>query len=254
MRDTYVANTDPATRTAALQHAGETLARAMLHGRTAEMTAGPYRALAISPICIDAYAALAEQAATAELSIDLYRRAVHAGTLLFGDAQDRADATVFPAARVALAHMLRETGEETEAIEQLQAAISFDPADTTSARVPLLAMLLDKDDLGEANTLLNSFPDDRSATWLYARLLVLYRDEIRSGSPLTALAESAARANRFIAGILDETVAPFEAYEDEDIAPGSIEEATDYLFDFGRVWAEEPGAIAWLSILIHEFP
>ena len=143
------------------------------------------KALAISPLCADAYNLLADEAATPAEARDLYLRGLEAGELALGPDGFQEygghfwgflETRPYMRARQGLALTLQELGEDEAARGHFRAMLELNPNDNQGIRYLLLASLLRCGDVAGAKALLASYLDEWSAQWLYTRVLVAYRD------------------------------------------------------------------------------
>ncbi len=255
IREAYVAETPPEVRRVALAEAEAVMERALETGMARLIIAAAYKALAISPLCADAYSTLADDARQPEVALDYYKRAVHAGELGLGPETFERLAGQFGAApqtrpylRVlrGLADVLLELDREEEAIGHLEAIMRLNPADDMGVRYPLLAYYLDQFDLQPARDLVAAFANENSTMWLYSRVLLAYRDELQAAPSTQALIDAALAANPHVPGILARQAPDVFADEDEDVPPGSAAEASEYVDLNEEAWTSTPGAVAWL--------
>ncbi len=255
IREAYVAETPPEDRQAALAEADAVMERALESGMARLITGAAHRALVISPLCADAYAALADDARLPEVALDYYKRAVHAGELGLGPekferlaGQFGAVAETRPYLRAlrGLADVLLELQREEEAIGCLEQILRLNPADDMGVRHTLLAYYLDQFDLQPARELLAAFAQENSAMWLYSRVLLAYRDELQAAPSTQVLIDAALAANPHVPGILAREIPEVFAEEDEDVPPGSVAEASEYVDLNEEAWTSTPGAVAWL--------
>ena len=109
------------------------------------------KALAISPLCADAYNLLAEEAGSVQEARDLYARGVEAGELALGAEgfEEYAghfwgflETRPYMRARAGLAIALIKLGDESAAIEHLRAMLKLNPNDNQGIRYLLLGCLL----------------------------------------------------------------------------------------------------------------
>lgn len=212
------------------------------------------KALAVSPLCADAYTLLAEEAATAAEARDLYARGVEAGALALGPESFKDDVGHFWAmletrpymrARLGLALTLQTLGEEVAAIEHFRAMLRFNPNDNQGIRYLLLATLLRRDDMPALKTLLQDY-DDGSTYWLYTQALIAYREDRARTSATVKLLKEARTVNRHVPGILAGTEPP-EPSRGGYVTLGGADEASEYVRECGEAWRQTPGAVAWLA-------
>jgi tetratricopeptide (TPR) repeat protein len=255
MREAYAAEMSAQDRRAALAEADAMMERALQSGMARLIAAAAYRALALSPLCADAYAALADDAQTPEVALDFYKRAVHAGELGLGPEMFERSAGQFgtvpetrPYLRAlrGLADVLLEVGREDEAIGHLETIMRLNPGDDMGVRYPLLAYYLDQFDLQPARDLVAAFATEDTTMWLYSRVLLAYRDELQAASSTQALIDAALAANPHVPGILARQAPDVFADEDEEVPPGSVAEASEYVELNEEAWTSTPGAVAWL--------
>ncbi len=143
------------------------------------------KALAISPLCADAYNLLAEEAGSVQEARDLYARGVEAGELALGAEgfEEYAghfwgflETRPYMRARAGLAIALIKLGDESAAIEHFRAMLKLNPNDNQGIRYLLLGCLLRRDNAAAVKKLLAAYKDEWSACWLYTRALVAFRD------------------------------------------------------------------------------
>ncbi len=251
-REAYKATCPPETRTAQLAEARAIIGKEVFNERKNARIARAYRALALSPLCVDAYVALYAEGGYSDEGVDYLKRGIHAGELALQGLHPNEDAfwqhsegQPYLKARVDLAVHTVESDEDAT-ITGLQAVLAFDPTDRIKARYALLDVLLNQDDVQPARNLLDKFPDDRSVEWLYGRLLVGYREEQRAGRAVEALMAEALAANPHVPSYLAELEGEADIGSDE---PGTPGEADLYVSIAADRWDAEPGAIDWLVAL-----
>jgi len=213
------------------------------------------KALAISPLCADAYNLLADEAATPAEARDLYLRGLEAGELALGpEGFDEyggqfwgfLETRPYMRARHGLALALQELGQDEVAREHFRAMLKLNPNDNQGIRYLLLASLLRCGELAGAKALLASYADEWSAQWLYTRALIAYRDGHAAEAATLKLMKEARSANGHVPAILARTRPPVLT-QTGYITMGGPDEATDYVREFGQAWKDTPGAIAWLA-------
>jgi tetratricopeptide (TPR) repeat protein len=113
------------------------------------------KALAITPLCSDAYNVLAEEARSVEEARDLYARGVEAGELVLGRKGFREYAAHFwgfletrPSmrTRAGLAGVLLKLGDDEAAISHYRDILELNPGDNQGMRYVLAACLLRRGD------------------------------------------------------------------------------------------------------------
>jgi tetratricopeptide (TPR) repeat protein len=245
----------PSTATTPLGKAQEIMYRAFdARGRRRIQLAK--KALEISPDCADAYVLLAEETATPEASLDLYRQGIVAGERAMGPDTMRDEVGHFwgivatrpyMRAKMGLAQCLQDMERTDEAIGHFQDLLRLNPHDNQGVRDILLPLLLVAGQDGAAGTLLLQYTDDASATWKYGQALWAFRQEGDSPASQERL-RAAVKANRHVIAYLSGK-APMPEMLPDSYAFGSNEEAilcADGLFE---AWRLTPGADRWLLAL-----
>jgi tetratricopeptide (TPR) repeat protein len=214
-----------------------------------------HKALVISPLCADAYNLLAEEAANRAEARDLYARGLDAGELALGPEGFEEyeghfwsflETRPYMRARHGLALALLELGEEGAAVEHFRAMLKLNPGDNQGIRYLLLGCLLRRDDAAAVKELLAAYEDEWSATWLYTRAIVAFREGHATEKKTARGVQDAWSANQHVPAILAGAEPP-ATLESGYITVGGADEATDYVRDCGPAWRQTPGAVAWLS-------
>jgi tetratricopeptide (TPR) repeat protein len=220
------------------------------------------KALAISPLCADAYNLMAEEAGSVQEARDLYARGVEAGELALGAEgfEEYAghfwgflETRPYMRARAGLAIALIKLGEESAAIEHFRAMLKLNPNDNQGIRYLLLGCLLRHDDAAAVKKLLAAYKDEWSACWLYTRALIAFRDGHAAEKKIVRLVQDAWSANQHVPAILAGTKPPVISVSGY-ITMGGADEATDYVRDCGPAWHQTPGAVVWLNKLVATLP
>lgn len=211
------------------------------------------KALSISPDCADAYVLLAEAAKDPEEARRLYEQGVQAGERALGEEVFAQEAGYFwgiietrpyMRARLGLAEVLWELGEQHAAIEHLQEMLRLNPGDNQGARYLLATWLLIMKDDTALDRLLAQYPDEWSAFWSYTKALQTFRQKGAMKQANKAL-QRALDVNHFVpAYLLGFIPLPNELPEYYGI--GTEDEAVLYLAEAGLAWVETPGALEWL--------
>ena len=213
------------------------------------------QALEISPDCADAYLLLADHlAATAEDSMDLYRKGVEAGVRAIGKKKFEEyrghfwgilETRPYMRARARLAQSLWELGTREEALDHYREMLELNPNDNQGIRDVLLACLLDVKLDDEASDLLRAYEDDASAQWAYSQALVAFR---RKGDTAEArkLLASAIKCNKFVPNYLLGTKKIPRQLPDY-VGFGDESEAVCYAGDNLSAWRDSYGALGWLK-------
>ena len=213
------------------------------------------KALAISPMCADAYSLLAQdEARTPKEALALYEKGVKAGEKALGKRAFREDAGYFwgiletrpyMRARQGLATTLWELEKHDAAVAHFAELLRLNPGDNQGIRYLLLdgLLILGRDE--QAAQLIKRYREDASAAWLWSTALAQFRRDGDSTKSRKALAKSQ-RANLHVrAYLLGSKPLPREL--PDFITWGGEDEAIAYVGDLGgRAWAAAPGALDWL--------
>ncbi len=211
------------------------------------------RALELSGDCADAYVILAEWTGDLVQARDLYAQGVAAGERALGSRAFAEHAGHFwgmittrpyMRARFGLAQCLEELGLRDEAIGHYRELLHLNPNDNQGVRYSLLAALLVSGVDDEAGALLQQFPDEASAMWLYGRALWTFRRE-GDGPAVRASLRRALSANRRVPKYLTrrEELPPTDP---PSYGLGSEEEAVICARALADAWHATPGAVEWL--------
>ncbi len=253
--ETYLATIAGGSREDAVARAQEIMYDAWEKTTSRSRVALARKALAISPLCADAYNLLAEEAATTAEARDLYARGLEAGELALGpEGFEEYDGHFwgfletrpYMRARHGLALTLLNLGEEAAAMEHFRAMLKLNPNDNQGIRYLLLASFLRRDDMPALKTLLADYPDEWSAYWLYTRALVAYRENEASAPATLKLLKDALSANEHVPAILA-GARPAVLSGSGYVTVGGADEATDYIRECGAAWRRTPGAVEWLA-------
>ncbi len=131
--------------------------------------------------------------------------------------------------------------------------LTLNPNDNQGIRYLLLAAQLRHGDTAGMRTLIENYPDEWSANWLYTRLLLAYRAGDAAKPATRKLAKEAQSANRHVPVILNGTMPPVPSTNGY-ITMGGPYEATEYVREFGQAWKGTPGAIEWLTTTVQAVP
>jgi tetratricopeptide (TPR) repeat protein len=212
------------------------------------------KALAISPLCADAYVLLAEQEAqSAEEALKYYRKGVEAGEQALGPQGFKEYAGHFwgfletrpyMRARAGLAAALNLLGEVHSAISHYQDMLRLNPNDNQGIRYVLAECLMKSGDTEALKKLLKQYDDDGSALWLYTQALVAFREnEVEKAEEL---AKEACKANSHVPAILIGTKKANPSTNGY-LTMGGEDEAAHYVEEWGFDWHTTPRAIDWLT-------
>jgi tetratricopeptide (TPR) repeat protein len=207
------------------------------------------KALAISPLCADAYNLLAEAAKTLEEKQELYHKGVKAGEKALGSAGFKRCAGVFwyaietrpyMRARFGLALMLEELGDLKAAIDHYQAMLKLNPSDNQGVRYSLSECLMKNGDTTALKKLLKDYREE-TAFWLYTIALVGFREK----KNVIGFAKRAYYSNKHILAALMGTKRVKKSRHGT-YSHGGIDEAAIYLEGWTSHWINTPGAVDWL--------
>lgn len=211
-------------------------------------------ALALSPLCSDAYLVLAREAADADEALELYRRAVAAGAEALGEAAFQNDVGSFwgliqtrpyMRARHELALALWRLGHREEAVAHYQELLRLNPNDNQGIRYLLIDALLEFGRDADAGALLKRYENDGTAHWTWSAALLEFRRTGNSAAANKALAR-AVEANPHVAAYLL-GAKPFPPTLPEYIGMGDESEAVAYAHDAAGAWEAASEAKAWLA-------
>jgi len=215
-----------------------------------------HKALAISPLCADAYVLLAEEEAkSAEEALEYYRKGVEEGEQALGTEGFRQFAGHFwgfletrpyMRARAGLAATLSTLGEVGAAISNYQDMLRLNPNDNQGIRYVLAACLMRSGDTEALKKLLKQYDEDGSALWLYTQALVAFRENDARDKRAEELAKSAWSANRHVPAALAGTK-KVKPSTNGYITMGGEDEAAQYVEEWGFDWLTTPGAVDWLT-------
>lgn len=214
------------------------------------------KALAISPLCADAYVLLAlSEARTSDDAIALYRKGVEAGEKALGKRAFRDDVGDFwgiletrpyMRARHGLATALWETGSHDEAVAHYEALLTLNPNDNQGVRYLLIDCLLIQGRDDEAHALLERYKDDGSCYWLWAGALALFRRSGNSDVAREALISARTTNPHVTDFLLRKKKLPRSS--SDYVSWGGEDEAAAYVSHTGATaWQSTPGALAWLE-------
>lgn len=214
------------------------------------------KALAVSPLCADAYVLLAlNEARTSDDAIALYRKGVEAGEKALGKRAFRDDVGDFwgiletrpyMRARHGLATALWQTGSHDEAITHYEALLTLNPNDNQGVRYLLIDCLLIRGRDDEANALLEHYKDDGSCYWLWAGALAHFRRSGNSDVARAALTSARATNPHVTDYLLRKKKLPRSS--SDYVSWGGEDEAAAYVAHTGAtVWEASPGALIWLE-------
>jgi len=208
-------------------------------------------ALTISPNCADAYVLLAEEEAdTVSRALELYQEGVAAGERALGAKFFEENAGYFwgiletrpyMRARRGLADALWRVGRKEEALAHYRELLRLNPNDNQGNRYLLADLLLQMDQIEGVAQLLNQYPDEWSAVWLYTRALVKFRQQGASKQADKALRDALEENPHAPAYLTGRKRIPNRL--PEYIGWGDEREAIAYAADHLHYWRRTPGAV-----------
>ena len=215
-----------------------------------------HKALAISPLCADAYVLLAEEEAkSAAEALAYYRKGVEAGEQALGPKGFKQYAGRFwgfletrpyMRARAGLAAALNALGEVDAAISHYRDMLRLNPGDNQGIRYVLALCLMKRGDTEALKQLLERYDEDGSAPWLYTRALVAFREHAVDDKQAEEFARRACRQNKHVPAVLvgaKKAKPSMNGY----VTVGGEDEAADYVREWGFDWLTTPGAVDWLT-------
>lgn len=223
--------------------------------RGARRTALAHEALAISPLCADAYSILAQDAEPgSDEELVFLRKSLAAGEAalgqkafeeLAGEFWGWHETRPYMRARLGFAQALWTRGERDEAARHAEAMLALNPNDNQGIRYVLASWLIElqRDDALQA--LLKRYEKDDSAFLSYPAALAAFRRGGESEECRKLLA-TALISNAHVPDFLLNTrrmpkTAP--AF----YSPGQETEAVLYVRDHAQPWRTTPGALDWLA-------
>ncbi len=217
-----------------------------------------HKALAMSPLCADAYVLLAEEEAKSPVeALAYFRKGVEAGEQALGPKGFKQYAGRFwgyletrpyMRARAGLAATLNALGEVDAAISHYRDMLRLNPGDNQGIRYVLAVCLMKQGDIEALKRLLEQYDEDGSAPWLYTRALVAFRE---GDLEADELAKNAWRSNNHLPAVLAGTKKA-KPSTNGYVTMGGEDEAADYFGQWGFDWLTTPGAIDWLTKIAAE--
>jgi tetratricopeptide (TPR) repeat protein len=238
----------------ALDLAQEKAFEAMEAPRARERIALAREALALSPLCADAYLVLARETADANDALELYRKAVAVGAEALGETAFQDDVGSFwgliqtrpyMRARHELALALWRLGHRDEAVGHYHEMLRLNPNDNQGIRYLLIDALLELGREADADALLERYEEDDSARWTWSAALLAFRRTGNSAPANKALAR-AVEANRHVAAYLL-GAKPLPPTLPGFIGMGDDSEAVAYAHSAAGAWEAAPEAKGWLA-------
>ena len=221
-----------------------------------------HKALSISPDCADAYVLLAEEEAdTRARALELFQQGVEAGRRALGEDYFEENSGHFWGLLETRPYMRAMEGKATclwqlkhyeESLETYQEMLRLNPGDNQGMRYVLADLLMSLNRDSEMEKLIQQYPDDWSAVWLYTQALLAFRQSGASASANHKL-ESALSQNQFVPDYLTGAKRlpnRLPAY----IGIGNDNEAVDYAGNHLNYWRRTPAAIEWLGERLAKAP
>lgn len=211
------------------------------------------KALALSPLCADAYVLLATRERNKTKALDLWRKGVAAGEAALGPSAEAdyegeywglLETRPFMRARHGLAMHLWTLGSHEEAIAHSRAMLRLNPNDNQGIRYILAAWYAELERDNELETLLRKYKDDYSAFWIWTKPLLAYRQNGKTKKSQSHL-KKAVDYNSWVSGyLLGEKKMPKSL--PQFYSSGEESEAVCYVDEFGKAWRLTEGALDWL--------
>ena len=211
------------------------------------------KALKISPDCADAYVLLAEEEArSVEEARDLYAAGMAAGERALGEEFDEmvghfwgiTKTRPYMRARAGLAMTLWFLDQPEAAITHYKQMLHLNPGDNQGIRYTLLNALLSHGTAEEIEELLQMYPDDAAAAWLFSWALFAFSHGPRPEAN-NRLAEAISYNEHVPAYLLKRRRLPRQLPEYRGF--GDESEAAHYVYDSQHHWQTTPSALTWLQ-------
>jgi tetratricopeptide (TPR) repeat protein len=259
--DAYVAATPREQQLAALEKAQTLMYEAWEAQTDAGRKSRCQRALTVSPLCADAYNALAGMATSARLRLPLFELALAAGERALGPEgfEEYAggfwgwlETRPYMRARHGVAMTLEELGRYDEAIVHYDAMLELNPGDNQGIRYLLLHTLLARGKTEAVQQLLDRFDDEVSVQFTMTRALVTFQER---GDTEAArdFAKAGMKRNKHVLSILTRQLQRVERSM-FGVTVGGPDEALDYVRNAGAGWFTTKGAIPWLAAIAAQTP
>jgi tetratricopeptide (TPR) repeat protein len=246
---------------AATDQAHDLLDEASESGSARAQIAAVFAALQTSPLCTDAYLAVAQAFEPGAERVDILERAVAAGELALGPKRFAEmegefwgwfETRPYMRARHFLGLALDAAGRHAEAAETYADMLRLNPNDNQGVRYLLLDQLLLLDRRAEAAALIKRYKDDGAAHWLFDKALLAFRTGGDTAAARKALAAAIAQNPHVAPFLLGRKRLPKEG--PQFVGWGDKAEAVAYVLDAGRLWTAAPAALAWLAAAVPASP
>ncbi|MBL8024175.1 MAG: SEC-C domain-containing protein [Elusimicrobia bacterium] len=213
------------------------------------------KALEISPDCSDAYNLLAEESASSpKEALDLYQEGVAAGKRVLGEKNFRENKGRFWGMHETRPYMRSlagkaktyfEIGDPDQGFAIYYEMLDLNPGDNQGIRYELLARHGDRLEFDAMVALLNRYPNDCEANWVFTIPLLSFQkegDSLRSKEQLHFAINHNPRVADYLLGRKD-----LPADIPDQIQLGGDSEAQAYGVKFLSLWNKVNGALEWLE-------
>jgi tetratricopeptide (TPR) repeat protein len=136
-------------------------------------------------------------------------------------------------------------GEKTAAISHFNDILRLNPNDNQGLRYPLLGYLLEENRDREARELMDRFPGEGSAAWLFSKALLKFKREGQNPKTDGRLMKALDYNPFVILYLLGIKKLPKRI--PDTIGIGDNDEAAEYAAGSLHVWYQVPGALEWLA-------
>mgnify|MGYP002785249888 CR=1 FL=1 len=219
------------------------------------------KAIAISPLCADAFGILAGfEKAGSPAELEMWRKAIEAGERSLGAKAFRemegefwgwAETRPYMRARQGLGLALWRRGDVAVAADEFFDMLRLNPNDNQGIRYILVTILLELGRLDDVTALLAQY-DEESAVWAYSAALLAFQ-RLGDGDEARRKLDVALRANAHVPGYLlgitaiPKSRSPF-------VGIGDQSEAQNYAEHNASLWTSAPGALDWLRVTARVSP
>ena len=210
-------------------------------------------AIALTPLCADAFAILASLERTGSVAeLEMWRKAIAAGEQSLGAKAFRemegefwgwTETRPYMRARQGLGLALWRRGDLAEAAVEFTDMLRLNPNDNQGIRYILVTILLELGRHDDTTALLARYEED-SAVWAYSAALLAFQ-RLGEGAEARRKLDAALRANAHVPGYLLGTAAMPKS-RSPFMGIGDHSEAQNYAENNASLWTSTPGAIDWL--------
>ncbi len=211
-------------------------------------------AIDLCPHCAEAYVCLAELTPSPEHASTLYRLGLKTAESTLGG-EDRIaqyngrfwaalETRAYMRARFGLALSLWATGQQDEALQHCRKLLQLNPGDNQGVRYLLCSYYCELGRDARLQRLLDAYPEDQSAEWLFARALLDFRRE----GDVPRARRSLRKAHRNNPHVVQYLLGNRELRPDTSsfVQRGHETEAIAYVNHFISGWRNSPGALTWV--------